>query len=168
MSARTPARTPAVPGAPNPETLTHPCVRCGAPVPLDIAMCERCNPLGLSQPAPTQAHGTAALGVIIAVVVLAVVGKLAIAGVGPFSGSIASVASDPPNLALTLTVRNEGTRDGQTTCRVYDPAQGAGIGPNAVFVDSPQIKAGQTLSFSKVVTGLGSEARPLGVECTSP
>jgi hypothetical protein len=137
-------------------------------VPLDVAMCERCNPLGLSQPAASQAHGTVALGVIIAVIVLAVVGKIAISGVGPFSGAIASVVAAPPNLALTLTVRNDGTRDGQTTCRVYDPAQGVGIGPHAVFVDSPQIKAGQTLSFSKVVTGLGSEVRPLALECSSP
>ena len=147
---------------------THPCVRCGDAVPLDVAMCERCNPLGLPQPASSQAHGTVALGIIIAVVVLAVLGRVAIAGVGPFSASVVSVAPAPPNLAITLTVRNEGTREGQTTCRVFDPAQGAGIGPNSVYLLSPQIAAGQTLSFSKVITGLGGEVRPLGVSCQGP
>lgn len=131
-------------------------------------MCERCNPLGLKQPAPTQAHGTVALGIGIAVLVLAVLGRVAIAGVGPFVGEVASVASSPPNLALTLTVRNDGSRDGQTTCRVYDPAAGGGIGPHAVFVQSPTIPAGRTLSFSKVVAGLGSEVRPLAISCQAP
>ena len=147
---------------------THPCVRCGDAVPVDIALCERCNPLGLPQPASSQAHGTVALGIVIAVVVLAVLGRVAISGVGPFRAEVASVVSSPPNLAITLTVTNEGRGDGQTTCRIFDPAQGQGIGPNAVYVLSPQIQAGSTLSFSKVVTGLGSEARPLGVACQGP
>lgn len=147
---------------------THPCVRCGDAVPLDVAMCERCNPLGLPQPASSQAHGTVALGIIIAVVVLAVLGRVAIAGVGPFTASVVSVAAAPPNLAITLTVRNDGTREGQTTCRVFDPAQGVGIGPNAVYLLSPQIGASQTLSFSKVITGLGAEVRPLSVACQGP
>ena len=131
-------------------------------------MCERCNPLGLPQPAASQAHGTVFLGIVIAVIVLAVLGRVAIAGVGPFTGTVASVAPAPPNLAITLTVRNEGSREGQTTCRVYDPAQGGGIGPGAVYLLSPQIGAGQTLSFSKVITGLGGEVRPLAVACQGP
>lgn len=166
VTAPTPAPSSA-PASPTP-ALTHGCVRCGVEVPLDVAMCERCNPLGLSQPAASQAHGTVALGIVIAVVVLAVVGRVALAGVGPFAGTVASVVSDPPNLALTLTVRNDGSSSGQTTCRIYDPAQGVGIGPNAVFVQSPPIQPGQTLSFSKVVIGLGSEARPLAADCSTP
>ena len=39
------------------------CVRCGAPVSLQTALCERCNPLGLAQPAASQAHGTVFLGI---------------------------------------------------------------------------------------------------------
>ena len=42
---------------------THGCVRCGAPIPIDDGMCERCNPLGLKQPAPSQAHGTVVIAV---------------------------------------------------------------------------------------------------------
>ena len=42
---------------------THGCVRCGAPVPIADGMCERCNPLGLKQPAASQAHGTVVLGI---------------------------------------------------------------------------------------------------------
>ena len=154
--------------APAPVPATHPCVRCGVPVPLDVALCERCNPLGLPQPASSQAHGTVVVGIVIAVIVLAVLGRAALSGVGPFTGTIAGVVSDPPNLGVTLTVTNEGSREGASTCRIFDPAGGAGIGPESAYVTSPQIAPGQALTFSRLVTGLGSEVRPLAVDCTAP
>jgi hypothetical protein len=42
-------------------------------------MCDRCNPLGLKQPAPSQAHGTVLLAIVVAA---------------------------PPGLAVTVTVEN--------------------------------------------------------------
>jgi hypothetical protein len=146
---------------------THACVRCGAPVPLPVAMCERCNPLGLKQPASSQAHGTVFVGIVLAVIALAILGRLAIAGVGPFTAAVGAVVSDPPNLVVTLTVTNDGTKSGATTCRVFDPAF-SGIGPESDYIQSPQIAAGATVSFSKEVTTLGSNVRPLGVDCTGP
>ena len=146
---------------------THPCVRCGDPVPIDVAMCERCNPLGLKQPASSQAHGTVVVGILVAVFVLAILGRVVLAGVGPFEGSVAAVVSSPPYLAVTLTVTNHGTKQGSVTCRVYD-ATDPGIGPTAAYVQSPQIPAGGTVSFSKLVMTLGSTVKPLAAECTGP
>lgn len=143
---------------------THPCVRCGTPVPMDVAMCDRCNPLGLSQPASSQVHGTVALGIIVAVVVLAVAGRVALAGVGPFEASVANVATAARGLTVTLQVHNRGTSAGATTCRVFDPS---GLGASA-FVQSPQIEAGQTLTFSSDVLQLGSAPKSLEAECQSP
>src|SRR5262245_61173228 len=69
---------------------THPCIRCGREgVPADAGLCELCNPLELSQPAATQMHGIAALGIVAFVAVLAVVGRAVIAGIGPFDARIA-------------------------------------------------------------------------------
>jgi hypothetical protein len=146
---------------------THPCVRCGTPIPLVDAMCERCNPLGLRQPASSQAHGTVFIGIVIAIVVLAVLGKIALAGVGPFSGEVAAVISTPPDLTVTLTVTNHGSRAGATTCRVFDVTD-PGIGPDAAYLLSPQIPPGATVSFSKEVMTLGSTVKTLGTECTGP
>lgn len=146
---------------------THGCVRCGAPVPLDIALCDRCNPLGLPQPASTQAHGTILLAIVASVVALALLGKFALAGIGPFTGNVAGVVAAPPGLAVTLSVHNEGSSAGSTTCRVYDPASG-GVGPDSAYILSPQIPPGQTLSFSKETTALGSVVRQLAVACTGP
>ena len=146
---------------------THPCVRCGTQVPLDVAMCERCNPLGLKQPATSQAHGTVFLGIAVAVIGLALLGRFAIAGVGPFNGRVVAVVSDPPNLVVTLTVRNDGSRTGSTTCRVYE-ASDPGISPNAAYVLSPPIGPGATISFSKLVTTFGSTPIDLATECTGP
>jgi len=76
------APPPVAPGArPAP---THPCARCGDPVPIDVGLCERCNPLGLRDASSSQVHGIAIAGVIAFVILLAVVARLAVAGIGPF------------------------------------------------------------------------------------
>jgi hypothetical protein len=145
---------------------THACVRCGAPVALDIGLCEDCNPLGLRDSSPTQVHGIAFLGVTGAIIGLALIGRLAISGIGPFSYELADVARDGDALAVTLVVTNEGRSVGQTTCRLTDPLDRSG--GSAGFVLSPQIEPGETLTFTKRVTGLGSMVRELTVECSAP
>ena len=146
---------------------THGCVRCGAPIPIADGMCERCNPLGLKQPAPSQAHGTVVLGIVIAVIVMFALAKISIHGVGPFQGTVAGVVSAPPGLAVTVTVTNQGTSAGTTTCRIYDPTI-QGIGPESTYADSPQVQPGKTVSFSKQISSLGTVVRPLAVSCSSP
>jgi uncharacterized membrane protein YeaQ/YmgE (transglycosylase-associated protein family) len=136
-------------------------------VPLGTAMCENCNPLGLKQPAPSQAHGTVFLGIVGAVIGLAILGRFALSGIGPFNGKVGNIVSVPPGLAVTLTVTNQGSSAGSSTCRIYDPAS-TGLGPDAAFIVSPRIDPGKTVSFSKEITQLGSVVRPLAVDCTGP
>jgi len=145
---------------------THPCVRCGAPVPLEVGLCERCNPLGLRDSSASQVHGIAIAGVAFAVVILAIVARLAISGVGPFDAAVAAAVPDSGGLAITLQVTNRGTSAGQTTCRVIDPADRNG-GRGALIL-SPKLEPGQTLTFTKIVLDLGSAVRPLSVECSHP
>jgi hypothetical protein len=156
--------TPAPSVLPAAEEPLHGCVRCGARIPVSQAMCERCNPLGLKQPSPSQAHATVFAGIILAVVLLAIVARIAVTGVGPFSGTIASVAADPAGLVVSITVTNEGSSAGSTTCRVGDP-QIAGIGPETAFVTSPIIEPGASVRFSTVITTLGTTVKPLSVDC---
>ena len=146
--------------------LTHPCVRCGAPVPLDVGLCERCNPLGLKDSSASQVHGIAIAGVAAAVVILAIIGRMAVSGVGPFDGKVVSAVPDDGGLAVTLQVTNGGTSAGRTTCRVLDPADRNG--GRGGLVISPQVGPGQTVSFTKRVTELGVTVRPLSVECSTP
>ena len=146
--------------------LTHACVRCGAPVPLDVGLCERCNPLGLRDVSASQVHGIAIAGVAAAVLILAVVGRMAISGIGPFNATVVSAAPDNGGLAVTLQVTNQGTSSGQTTCRVLDPADRNGGRGGLVL--SPTIGPGQTVSFTKHVDELGSAVRALSVECSTP
>jgi hypothetical protein len=152
--------TPATPGTGQ----THGCVRCGARIPLDLSMCERCNPLGLPQPATSQAHGTVALGLFIGVVVIAIVAKLALSGVGPFTGTVAAVQPAVGGLAVTLSVHNDGTKEGTTRCRVFDP-RSPGVGDRPAILESPRIAAGASASFTETVTVLGADVRTLAVEC---
>jgi predicted nucleic acid-binding Zn ribbon protein len=143
---------------------THGCVRCGAPIPISESMCERCNPLGLKAPAASQAHGIAIVGVAVAVVVMAVVARLAIANVGPFSGSVASMVADPAGVKVSISVHNAGTSAGTTTCRI-DAAAAGGISPDAVFVQSPQVPAGESVTFDVVIGSLGTTPGTLVADC---
>jgi hypothetical protein len=135
-------------------------------VPVDVGLCEYCNPLGLSDPASSQAHGTVFLAIVIGVVALAVLGKLALSGIGPFEAQISAIEAAPAGLAVTVDVRNEGTKAGPTTCRITDPAN-RGVGPAAI-VQSPPVEAGQSRSFTATIGQFGASPRPLAVACEAP
>jgi hypothetical protein len=141
-------------------------VRCGAPVPLDVGLCETCNPLGLRDSSASQAHGTVIIAVLIGIVGLALLARMTIAGVGPFAASVANVAAVETGLAVTLTVRNDGSSAGQTTCRITDPQDRNG-GKGALML-SPQLDPGETRTFSQTVTEFGTTPRDLVVECSAP
>jgi len=153
---------PAAPPAP-----THGCARCGRPVPIDVGLCEQCNPLGLSDVASSQAHGTVFLAIGVGVVILAILGRLALSGIGPFSARVAGIVSSPPGLSVTLVVTNEGSRAGTASCRLSDP-DSPGIGPDSTAVTSPRIEPGQSATFSALITTLGSTVRPVAVTCSGP
>ena len=163
----TPTPTAAADPAPTPPGLTHGCLRCGAPVDIDTALCERCNPLGLKDPAASQAHGTIFIGVLVAVVLLAVFARMTVSGVGPFQASVVAAAAPAGTaLAVTLTVTNTGTATGATTCRVTDPKDRNG-GSGAIVL-SPRIDPKATVTFTQEVTELGGTVRDLAVECAAP
>jgi hypothetical protein len=152
-----------VPAKPAP---THPCLRCGRPVAIDDSLCELCNPLGLKQPAATQVHAIAAGGIVFFVLVLAVLARVGLSGVGPFTGSVANVEAGDVGLAVTISVANAGTKGAATTCRVVDAERPVG-GP-AQMVQTPIIPSGETLTFTATVTSFGSTVRALAVDCQSP
>ena len=145
---------------------THPCVRCGRPVAIDVAMCDNCNPLGLAQPSASQAHGIAIAGIIVFVVFLAVVAKVSLAGLGPFSAAVVDVAAAADGLAVTIEITNGGTRAGATNCVLHDPNNQAS-GP-IVRVQTPSVPAGGSITFQRQVEGLGQVPVILTVQCTSP
>jgi ribosomal protein L40E len=155
------AHLPAQPAEP-----MHGCVRCGARIAISESMCETCNPLGLRAPAASQAHGIAIVGIAMAVVIMAVVARLSIAGVGPFTSSVAGVAATSGGLRVSVSVTNAGSKAGSTTCRIDDPAL-RGIGPEAQFVESPVVPPGSSVTFEVVVTSLGTTPKPLTADCSS-
>lgn len=146
---------------------THACVRCGRPVPIDVALCEECNPLGLRQPAATQVHAIAAGGLLLAILILAVLARVSLSGVGPFQGAIGGLEAATTGFQVTLSVTNSGTKAGATTCRVWDASRPAG-GASQV-VQTPVVPAGETLTFSALLgEGFGRPSVTLAVDCASP
>ncbi len=149
-----------------PPELTHPCARCGAPVALDVGLCERCNPLGLKDSASSQVHGTVFVAVALGILGLALVARWAVAGIGPFSAEVTGVRADNGVLTVSLSVTNEGSNPGTTTCRVTDPTlQGSG---QPAFFLTPRIGAKATIQLDRELTGFGTAARPLSVDCSTP
>ncbi len=167
MTPTNPNATSTMPRTPAPVLEpTHPCARCGAPVGPGVGLCEECNPLGLRDVASSQVHGTVFIGIIVGIGVLLLLARLAIAGMGPFPATVDGVVAADGGLAVSITVANDGTAAGQTTCRVTDPRD-RGTSQSA-FVLSPRIEAGGTVSFTSVVTAFGAEVRPLDVSCRTP
>jgi len=130
-----------------------------------VGLCENCNPLGLRDSSASQVHGIAIGGVLLAIVILAIVARISVSGIGPFVAS-ASGVPDGDGLALTLTVTNQGSSVGQTTCRVTDPADRTGS--TGAIVLSPRIQPSETRTFTVHVTELGTAAVPLDVACKGP
>ena len=151
---------PATPG------LTHPCVRCGKPTDIERGLCEECNPLGLRDASASQVHGIALVGVIVAILALAVVARFAVGGIGPFDAAVGDVQATGSGLSVTVEVTNTGSSAGQTTCRITDASPRGG--GHAALVQSPRIESGETRSFTREVTEFGSEPLPLAVECYAP
>ena len=133
---------------------------------LEVALCEDCNPLGLKQPSATQVHAIAAGGILFFVLFLAVLGRVAIGGIGPFSGEVRGVAPIAGGLEVTLSVTNAGSTASATTCRVVESTRPVG-GPGHL-VQTPNIQPGQTLEFSAPVSEFGTEVQDLAVDCQSP
>ena len=156
-----PATTPAR------STATHPCARCGAPVALDVGLCERCNPLGLKDSASSQVHGTVFLAVGLAIAGLAIVAHFAVAGIGPFSAKVSAMKAGATAGAFiaTIEVRNDGRTIGSATCRLSDPLDPQLI--HSTLAYSPRIAPGATVTFDQDVT-YGSLDRLLAVACTGP
>jgi hypothetical protein len=145
---------------------THACVRCGAQTAIDRGLCEDCNPLGLKDAASSQVHGTAFVAVLVAVVVLALLARLSVNGIGPFPATLDSVSAEGAGLAVTIEVTNEGSTAGPTTCRVSDRSRRSN--GTAAIVQSPRIEPGATITFTRTITVFGGEPRELGVECSAP
>ena len=156
-----PATTPARPAQ------THSCARCGAPVALDVGLCDRCNPLGLKDSASSQVHGTVFLAVALAIAGLAIVAHLSVAGIGPFTARVTTMTAGATRGAFvaTIEVRNDGRTTGSATCRLSDPQDPALI--HATVVYSPRIAPGATVTFDQEVA-YGSADRPLAVTCNGP
>jgi hypothetical protein len=87
-------------------------------------------------------------------------------GIGPFTATVANVVPAQQGLDVTLTVRNTGSSSGQTTCHISDPADRTSN--QGAYVLSPSVAAGQTVTFTKHVTELGTTTKPLEVECPTP
>jgi hypothetical protein len=153
------------PGRAAPPAPTHACIRCGAPIPLSDALCAACNPGGLEQPAASQVHGTVFAGIALAVVAMLVGATFLLGGVGPFTAQLTAASPVSGGLALTLAVTNAGGRDGQATCRVWDPAY-LGDPPVETYVRTPSIPAGGTLTFQQRVVDLGTGTRAFAVDCS--
>lgn len=152
-----------VPAKPEP---THACMRCGRPVAIDVALCDDCNPLGLRQPAATQVHALAAGGIFLFVIILAVLGRIGLSGVGPFSGQAGDVVAATTGLQVTISVTNEGTKDASTTCRVTE--RDRPIGGVGELIQTPIVPAGETITFAAPIFSFGDQPRALAVECQSP
>ena len=122
------------------------CWRCGRPTPLGISLCDDDNPGRIGAPSSTQVHGTIFVGVIAGFVLLALVGRLAVGSVGPFSSAIQSaVTREGGELDVVVSVTNQGASATTSTCRI---SRGGLAAPGDPVFMTARIPAGQTIDVS--------------------
>lgn len=139
------------------------CVRCGAPVSLQTALCERCNPLGLAQPSASQTHGTVILGIGAAVLLLAALAGSASRGIGPFDVTMSTPNAVSGGLAVIVTITNTGVAAGSATCQVTTSEVGsAGL---YEIISTPRIEPGASITVERELKGFGSDPIPLTIGC---
>ncbi|CAN5283524.1 hypothetical protein BH20ACT24_BH20ACT24_24310 [soil metagenome] len=125
------------------------CALCGRPTPLGVSLCEEHNPGRLGAPSATQAHGTIVAGIVAGFVLLAVVGRIAFLGSGPFESRLSSaVGRSDGGVDVVIDVTNRGSRDAGATCRVT--RGGLPSREDLVFLSEP-VPPGGTRSFSRTV-----------------
>jgi hypothetical protein len=125
------------------------CERCEQPLE-GPAHTLRYNPAGLPTPSPVQGHATVLVGIVAALVVLALGAWFVFRGVGPFRAEVVrqSVSADGTAVEVELRVVNEGERQGRARCRI------TGLGPDGRLRTSE-------VKLSPTVPGNGSVLFPL-------
>ena len=96
-------------------------------------------------PATTQSHGTILLGIIAGFVVLGLLLRLTISGVGPFHVQLVDSTSTGTELTVTLRITNEGDRAGRANCRV-PLANEANVVQPPKTVLTQRIEPGETIT----------------------
>lgn len=123
------------------------CQRCGRPTPQGVGMCEVCNPGHIGGASATQVHATIVGAIGVGFVAIALLGHIALAGVGPFPASIVRASVQPDGaLDVTLTVHNGGSRDAAATCRVN---RGGVNAPDDVLFLTDPIAPGTDGTFTR-------------------
>jgi hypothetical protein len=154
------------------------CPRCQTPAQTGGKVCERCeqplegpahalryNPAGLPTPSPIQGHATVLVGIVAALVVLAVGAWFMFRGVGPYRAEVVSQtrSADGTAVEVQLRVVNEGERQGRARCRI------TGLGPDGRLRTSevklsPTVPGNESVEFALRGEGLG-DAHDIRTSC---
>ena len=154
------------------------CPRCQTPAQAGGKVCERCeqplegpahalryNPAGLPTPSPVQGHATVLVGIVAALVLLAVGAWFVFRGVGPFRTEVVSQSRSADGTAVVVDLRvvNEGDRQGRARCRI------TGLGPdgrlrNSEVKLSPTVPGNGSVAFVLRGEGLG-DAHDITTSC---
>ena len=153
------------------------CPRCQTPAQAGGKVCERCeqplegpahalryNPAGLPTPSPVQGHATVLVGIVAALVVLAVGAWFFFRGVGPFRAEVVSQFERRRHRRRGRPAGGQrGRAPGRARCRI------TGLGPdgrlrNSEVRLSPTVPGNGSVRFPLRGDGLG-DAHDLRISC---
>ena len=135
-------------------------------MPLDVGLCERCNPLGLKDSPRPRSTARSSSPCFSPSSDWRVIARLALTGVGPFPATVVSAV--PVADSLEVTARRHERGQQRRPDDVPRERSADRVGGESAFLLSPRIEPGQTVTFTKTVTVLGTEAGALDVTCRAP
>jgi hypothetical protein len=140
------------------------CIKCGNEVGPDESMCAVCLRAGMVAPAASQYHGTIAVAIVAAVAGLAMLASLSLQGVGPYRAEVLGAAPATDGVAVTVSVTNEGTKEGRAKCRII-ARDDAGRVIGSLNLLSSQIPGGDALTFDQSLPGLVEVPEQIEFSC---
>lgn len=145
-------------------TGTSTCIKCGAETAADESICRICNRAGMVTPSTMQYHATVVAAIVVAVAGLAIAASLSLRGVGPYSGEVVAFDPEADGVAVTLAIRNDGTRAGRAQCQITAVAAN-GQRLRAVSLLSPQIDGGETRTFGDRIPAVAGTTDHVTISC---
>jgi hypothetical protein len=144
---------------------TRACIKCGREVGPDESMCAACNRAGMATPSATQYHGTIAVAIVVAVIVMAWAAGAALEGVGPYHAEVRGVVAADAGYDIAYAITNEGTKAGRAKCRLT-ALDGTGRRLRSANAISPQVAGGATIEASASIPGLDEQPADITVRCS--
>src|SRR5881396_1183180 len=119
----------------------------------------------MATPSASQYHGTIVVAIVLGVALMAVGASLAMRGIGPYQSRVLAFhTAGQGRAAVTVTLTNEGSREGRASCKLT-ARDDAGRPLAVTTAVSPQVQSHGSATFDAEILGVEGAPASISVSC---